>query len=74
MTPQAFQSHLARTQLMNAPDLRRAHAGNAILELRANAEALETKARRIMAIATATRAAADLAEAELQRDYERRAG
>lgn len=65
MTPQSFQSHLARTQLMNAPDLRRAHAGNAILELRANADALEARA-------DALRAAADLAEVELQRDYERR--
>ena len=65
-------AHLSRTNTLH--ETRVIQRKVAICELRQHADDLETKARRVMAIAMAARAAANLAEMELQRDYERRAG
>ena len=62
----ALTDNLSRNELLNCPVLKAAHRGNAIHELRQHADDLETKARRAMAIAMATRAAADLAEMEIE--------
>lgn len=68
MTPVFNLSAHAAREPMRCHTITRAHAGVEVCRLRDRADDLERHARRIMALATAARAAAELVEMDLQKE------